>query len=66
MTQLPLPSPVCEVCGTATDDAPIKHTICHAQRRGERPGCGHPLKDHSDGLKCRVCGVECGMHPSRQ
>jgi hypothetical protein len=26
-------------------------------------GCGHPLADHTDGLRCRICGVECGIAP---
>jgi len=24
-------------------------------------GCGHPLKAHTEGLRCRVCGAECGV-----
>lgn len=49
----------CEVCGP--QPAPIIHTICHPIESLRRNGCGHLIKDHSPGLKCRICKTECGI-----
>ncbi len=49
----------CGVCGPL--EPPAVHAICH-QGAQKRNGCGHPLSEHSDGLKCRTCGRECGVY----
>lgn len=56
---------LCDVCGP--QERPTVHTICHDQvyemhgLRFRSRGCGHPLADHTDALKCRTCKVECGI-----
>jgi hypothetical protein len=49
----------CDICGP--QEPPTVHVICHVTEYA-RSGCGHLLKDHSDGLKCRVCKQECGVY----
>jgi hypothetical protein len=53
----------CELCGPLP--APWLHSICHPVPGLSLGGCGHGLEDHSPGLKCRVCGAECGIGPPR-
>jgi hypothetical protein len=49
---------ICPLCGP--QERPALHSICHPTQY-RMNGCGHALADHSDTLKCRVCGLECGI-----
>lgn len=49
--KFPAPA-VCDVCGAGVE-APSVRCCC--------PRCGHKLAVHSNGLKCRECGEECGI-----
>lgn len=50
---------ICPVCGP--QEPPIVHTHCHPHPPLRYQGCGHPLSKHTDGLRCRTCGAECGI-----
>ena len=54
----------CEVCGPQPDGT--VHTFCHPHPPLRIHGCGHPLSAHTDGLKCRTCGVNCAKDHVRE
>jgi len=50
----------CLVCGP--QEPPILHTICHPDPPMSYAGCGHPLKNHTDNLVCKICKQDCGRY----
>lgn len=55
----------CAVCGCLP--APALHDRCHDLPGIQAHGCGHLLVDHTAGMRCRVCGVECaGWQPPKR
>lgn len=56
----------CPICGPQPGDT--VHAICHVDPWDplrKSGGCGHPLARHTAGMKCRDCGLECGVDPRR-
>jgi hypothetical protein len=50
----------CLVCGP--QEPLILHTICHPDPPMKLGGCGHPIKQHSKQLICKVCKHDCGVY----
>lgn len=46
----------CVICHATFDAGTTGRTVVHCC-----PACGHSLKSHSDGMKCRVCKNPCGI-----